>query len=99
MTNTLIPDPIIQQDLEQAVEILKQGGCAEIFLFGSWAEGRAHAKSDIDLAVRGCPQGRFFRLLGELLFALPRSVDLVDLEAADPFSEYLAQKGVMIRVG
>lgn len=37
-----------------------EAGCSEIFLFGSLASGEVGDKSDIDLAIRGCPQGKFF---------------------------------------
>jgi predicted nucleotidyltransferase len=99
MAQALIPDPIIQQDLKQAVEILKQGGCQEIFLFGSWAEGRAHEHSDIDLAIRGCPSGSFFHLYGKLLGELEHRVDLVRLDTPDPFARFLLEHGELLRVG
>ncbi|MBI1764239.1 MAG: nucleotidyltransferase domain-containing protein [Acidobacteria bacterium] len=88
-----------EQDIQHAVEILKSGGCSEVFLFGSLAEGRAHEHSDIDLAVRGCPTGEFFPLFGELMFELHHSVDLIDLDAPDPFAQFLLQHGVLKRVG
>ena len=88
-----------QPDLDRAVAILKDGGCSEVFLFGSLAEGRAHENSDIDLAVRGCPTGAFFRLLGELMFELRHAVDLVDLDAPDPFAQFLLQHGALKHVG
>ena len=56
-----------QKDIQRAIEILKNAGCSQIFLFGSLADGEVGDKSDIDLAIRGCPQGKFFHLLGKLL--------------------------------
>lgn len=88
-----------QPDIDRAVVILKGGGCSEVFLFGSLAEGRANEHSDIDLAVRGCPTGEFFHLFGELMFELDHSVDLIDLDAPDPFVQFLLQHGVLKRVG
>lgn len=58
-----------QTNITRAVEILKQGGCTEVFLFGSLASGNFNPRSDIDLAVRGCPPGNFFHLLGQLIAA------------------------------
>lgn len=63
-------------DLARAVQILKEEGCAEIFLFGSGLTGNIKEQSDIDLAIRGCPRGHFFRLLGRLLRELQRQLTL-----------------------
>ncbi len=88
-----------QPDIDRAVAILKAGGCSEVFLFGSLAEGRAHEHSDIDLAVRGCPTGEFFRLYGELMGELEHCVDLICLDKADPFAQFLLEHGLLLRVG
>jgi len=71
----------------------------EIFLFGSAAAGKVRDGSDIDLAVRGCPQDHFFQLLGNLLLELDHPVDLVDLDTQDDFVQYLQREGVLLRVG
>ena len=87
-----------EKDIDRAVQILKEAGCTEIYLFGSVATGEANAKSDIDLAVRGCPPGRYFHILGRLMMALDHSVDLIDLDSADPFAEFLQEKGRLHRI-
>lgn len=88
-----------RQDIRHAIEILKANGCTEIFLFGSLAEGKYNEKSDIDLAVRGCPKGKFFYVLGRLLMELDHLVDLVDLDQQDAFACYLEREGELLRVG
>lgn len=88
-----------EQDIQHAVELLKSGGCSEVFLFGSLAEGRAHKHSDIDLAVRGCPPGQFFHLYGKLMGELEHPVDLVKLDTADLFAKFLLEHGELLRVG
>ena len=88
-----------QRDVRRAVEILKESGCTQIFLFGSLATGKVHKGSDIDLAVRGCPKGEFFHLLGKLLLELYHSVDLVSLDRQDDFARYLEEKGGLLQVG
>jgi len=88
-----------QQDIERAVRILKDGGCAEVFLFGSLAEGCSRPDSDIDLAVRGCPPEKFFKLYGDLMWGLKHKFDLVDLDVKHPFTEYLIREGDLLRVG
>lgn len=97
--STTTPNEIFQPEIERAVQILKQGGCTEVYLFGSLAEGRAHEHSDIDLAVRGCPPGEFFQLYGKLMGELEHRVDLVRLDTADPFAQFLLEHGEMLRVG
>jgi len=88
-----------QKDVRRAVEILKGAGCTHIFLFGSLATGKIGDKSDIDLAVRGCPKGKFFQLLGRLLLELDYPVDLVNLDGQDAFSRYLEEEGELLQVG
>jgi len=87
-----------QTNIIRAVEILKQGGCTEVFLFGSLASGNFNPRSDIDLAVRGCPPGNFFHLLGQLIFRLDYPVDLIDLDSGDPFARFLIQKGKLQQI-
>ncbi len=93
------PPIAIQADIARAVAILKEGGCSAVFLFGSGAAGTFSDQSDLDLAVQGCPPEAFFRLLGRLLYELDRSVDLVDLDASDPFAQMLLREGDLQRVG
>jgi len=87
-----------QEDLRRAIQVLKDGRCSEVFLFGSGAAGRIRERSDIDLAIRGCPPDDFFHLLGQLFWELDRPVDLVDLDAPDPFAQYLQKKGELVRI-
>ncbi len=94
----VIPEAF-RPDIERAVEILKEGGCSEVYLFGSLAEGCSREDSDIDLAVCGCPTGEFFQLFGRLIGELKRRVDLVRLDVPDPFAEFLLQQGDLLRVG
>jgi predicted nucleotidyltransferase len=93
-----IPAPF-QEDIHRAVRILREGGCSEIFLFGSVGTGTVREASDIDIAIRGCPRGRFFHLLGKLLWELDRPVDLIDLDTQDAFTQYLEKEGVLLRIG
>lgn len=87
-----------REDIRRAVEILKESGCTEIFLFGSLGEGKVRDGSDIDIAVRGCPKGKFFYLLGKLLLALDHSVDIVNLDSQDPFAQYLEREGRIFKI-
>ena len=90
--------PAYQKDLDKAIQILTEAGCKEVLVFGSLAQGALRKDSDIDLAVRGCPPGVFFKLLGQLLLELDHPVDLVDLNKEREFGEYLEREGNLIRV-
>lgn len=91
--------PDIKADLDRAVQILRSIGCSEIYLFGSSTDERFTESSDLDLAVRGCPPDRFFSVLGRLMLELDHSVDLVDLDADEPFGQHLQTHGRMIAIG
>jgi len=93
-----LPDAV-RRDIERAVQILTAAGCTGVFLFGSAAKGHFHEGSDLDLAVTGCPKGEFFYLYGRLMLELEYPVDLIDLDAQDPFAEYLQEKGGLHHIG
>jgi predicted nucleotidyltransferase len=97
--HTITLPETIQPDVEQAVAILKEGGCRAVYLFGSAARGDFTEDSDLDLAVEGCPAGAFFSLYGKLMMTLRRPVDLVDLDTKDdPFIAYLLTQGGLYRM-
>lgn len=87
-----------KEDVEKAVRILKNEGCKEVFIFGSLAEGRVRVGSDIDLAVKGCPTGQYYRILGKLLLELKHSVDLINLDKKNDFVQQIEQRGVLVSV-
>jgi predicted nucleotidyltransferase len=93
----MIIPTLFKKDIERAIEILRKEGCAEIFLFGSLLGGH-ESTSDIDIAIRGCPEGAFFRLLGRLLMELEHPVDLIDLDSLNPFAQYLEKEGNLSRI-
>jgi predicted nucleotidyltransferase len=93
-----LPEPY-RTNVEKAVRILREAGCREVYLFGSLAHGEIHSESDIDLAVRGCPRGEYFTILGRLFFELDYPVDLIDLDYGDRFANYLAAEGEWVQIG
>jgi predicted nucleotidyltransferase len=92
-----LPKPY-REDIRRAKRILIAAGCREVLLFGSLVEGEARDGSDIDLAVRGCPAGAFYELLGKLLVELDHPVDLVRLDADDQFARRLESEGQLFSV-
>ena len=91
--------PEYRTDVERAVEMCRSEGCAEVYVFGSVAVGRMGPRSDLDIAVRGCPPERYYRLLGRLLEGLEHPVDLIDLDVETSVAEYLEEEGQLIHVG
>jgi len=91
-------DERIQDLLQRGADLLRTAGAREVYIFGSMARGRAHEKSDIDLAVAGLPPERFFAAMARLQNLFDRNVDLVDLDDATPFTAYLKDKGLLRRV-
>lgn len=89
----------IEADVYRGVDILKRGGCTEVYLMGSITEGRVRPESDIDFAVRGCPRESFFRLQGDLLMELDRSADLISLDVDPELTAFLEQEARFVRVG
>lgn len=93
-----LPDKY-KKEIEKAVNLLKKEGCEEIYIFGSLANDGLKESSDIDLAVKGCPPGEFFSILGKLMLELDISVDLINLDKEDSFGEFLKKEGELIHVG
>ncbi|PKM88236.1 MAG: nucleotidyltransferase domain-containing protein [Firmicutes bacterium HGW-Firmicutes-12] len=87
-----------QEDIIKGVKILKEAGCKEVFLFGSLSKGEERAGSDIDLAIRGCPTGMYFHILGKLMFELEHPVDLINLDGQDDFAKRIEKRGELIYV-
>ena len=99
---TTLPEKLpaeYRNDVSKAVEISKAEGCREVYVFGSVALGVPGPRSDLDIAVRGCPPERFYRLLGRLLEELSHSVDLIDLDVETGVAEFLEQEGQLLHVG
>ena len=85
----------IEKDISIVTAYLKSVGCTDIYLFGSAAEGTASELSDLDIAVRGIPRGKFFAVYGEVLTRSSRPVDLVNLDMQKRFARrILANPGV-----
>ena len=85
-------------DIERAIIILQKAECNEIYLFGSLIEGDYTEDSDIDIAVKGLSKDKFFKVYGELLESLERSIDLVGLDYQNEFSMLLKNTGKIKRV-
>jgi predicted nucleotidyltransferase len=72
----------VRSQAAELQRILSEHGANEAYLFGSVAQGKAGCHSDVDIAVRGCPPEKFYRLAAVLEHALGLPLDLVDLDRA-----------------
>ena len=101
----VVPEPVLDRfpaefhaDIQRAVTLLKEAGCSEVHVSGSVADGRVRQDSDLDLAVRGCPTGRFFELYGRLLAELDHPVDLIDLDRDHRVATFLFRHQLSVHV-
>ena len=89
-----------QSDIIKAIEILKENGATEIFIFGSIANGKFNKNSDIDIAVKGISAQFFYQVASKLMFELENEVDLIDLDDKENrFSQMILNVGGLLRVG
>ena len=76
-------------------ELAEKYGVERIVLFGSSLDSSRQAR-DIDLGVRGVEPKQFFKLYGDLIFAVSKPVDLVDLSRKSSVSSHAIETGVPI---
>jgi len=86
---------ISEHDKLKIVEIAQKYKAARVFLFGSSIDPHRTAE-DIDLAVDGLPDSIFFKFYSELIFALSKPVDLIDLKRKSRLNEIVRAEGVLL---
>lgn len=91
--------PAYHRDVRRAIDISREEGCSNVYVFGSVVSGSPGARSDLDVAVRGCPPERFYRLLGRLMEEVTHPVDLIDLDTESSVAQYLEAEGQLVHVG
>jgi predicted nucleotidyltransferase len=88
-----------RQDIENITDLLKNEGCEAIYLFGSLLTGKNNDNSDIDIGIKGFPEGKFFKIYSKLYFNFDTKIDLVDFDANDDFYSMLNRIGEVARIG
>ena len=89
-----------KRDIKKAIKILKENNSKEIFIFGSLVNGNYNENSDIDIAVRGLSQDKFYKVASILLFELENEFDFIDLDdEQNRFSQILLKIGALLKVG
>ncbi|MGD8782705.1 MAG: nucleotidyltransferase domain-containing protein [Ignavibacteria bacterium] len=83
------------EDKYRLLEIAKKYKVAKVYLFGSTLNSDDKAK-DIDLGVEGVLDSKYFEFYGELIFALSKPVDLVDLKKKTLLNKMIQTEGVLL---
>lgn len=86
---------ISEDDRLKILEIAKKYNASRVFLFGSCVDHQKEA-NDIDLAVEGVPDSKFFKFYSELIFSLSKPVDLIDLKRKSRLNDLVVSEGVIL---
>ena len=86
---------ISEQDRAMIVDVARRYDVKGVLLFGSSIDPSRKA-NDIDLAVEGIAPAKFFDFYGELLFALSKPIDLVDLGKDSKFTRLVYREGIRL---
>ncbi|MGK7945443.1 MAG: nucleotidyltransferase family protein [Microcystaceae cyanobacterium] len=73
-----------------------QFGATKVILFGSLLTDKFHENSDIDLAVSGLPEKRYFQAVGYLLGLGEFEFDLVEINQARPEIRKAIAQGMIL---
>jgi len=85
-------------DINKAIVILKEIGFEELYLFGSLAKNTYNDDSDIDLAVKGLPDNKFFYALGKLYIELDHNIDLINLDKPSDFNHLIINNKELLQI-
>ena len=88
----------IESVYQQIAQFAREAGAKRVILFGSRARGTNYPKSDIDLAIEGCPDFPALQdRLQEELWSLLR-LDIVNLDArlSDELRQEIARDGKVL---
>lgn len=69
---------------------------SQVLLFGSSLSSTSEGR-DIDIAVDGIADKDFFAFYGDLMCALSKPVDVIDVSKKSKFVELVLKEGVSIR--
>jgi predicted nucleotidyltransferase len=84
---------ITDKDRRIIAEMAAKYGAKRVVLFGSSLSPDRESR-DIDIGVEGIEEKNFFTFYGELLCALSKPVDVVDLSTQSRFVELVKREGV-----
>jgi predicted nucleotidyltransferase len=85
---------ICEKDKSVILKYAEKYKLSTVILFGSSLE--KEDTNDIDIGIKGIAPGRFFEFYGELLLALTKRVDIVDLSKATSFNKLIEKEGLKL---
>jgi uncharacterized protein len=86
---------IADQDRRIIEEMAVKYGAKRVVLFGSSLAQDSQGR-DIDIGVEGIEEKDYFTFYGELLCALSKPVDVVDLSIQSRFADLVKREGVTL---
>jgi len=84
---------ISEKDKITIREISKKYKVRRVLLFGSSLSPSQESR-DIDIAVEGISAKEFYSFYGELLCALSKPVDVIDLSTTSKFMKIIQKEGI-----
>ncbi len=86
---------ISDEDKYRLFEIAKKYEVSKIYLFGSNLDPERDS-NDIDLAVEGISDSLYFKFYSELIFAMSKPVDLIDIKKKSILSTIVKAEGILL---
>jgi len=86
---------VSQNDIEIVKQLSDKYRVKKVVLFGSSLDPQQEGH-DIDLAVEGVAPEDYYRYCGELMMALTKPVDIVDLSVPCKFVDIILEEGVVL---
>jgi predicted nucleotidyltransferase len=86
---------ISDKDKKIITDISKKYRAKRVLLFGSSLDSEKVSR-DIDIAIEGVEPKDFFSYYGDLICALSKPVDVVDLSVQSKFSKLILQEGTLL---
>ncbi len=89
---------ISESDIKIIKDLSAKYHAKRVLLFGSSLH-QDEESHDVDIAVEGISGKDFFSYYGDLLFALSKPVDVIDLSERSKFVEIVQQEGALLYGG
>lgn len=86
---------IAEHDKKTIQTLAQKYGVRKVLVFGSCIAGDSVGR-DIDIAVSGVAARDFFRFYADLICAIAKPVDLVDLDKDSLFTRLIQKDGIIL---
>ena len=86
---------ITDKEKKIILKIAKKYNVSKIMLFGSGLDNTIES-NDIDIAVEGIPNKDFYSFYGELIFALSKPIDVIDMSIKSKFIDLIRKEGILL---